>query len=127
MADSTKLPTNLSGLVVAITGTTTGLGYHLARLAITKGAKCVLLLNRPSDRSNKAGRFNKARNELYEKYNSNGTTIVQSVACDLMDLKSVLGAAEEINQIASHLGGLDGTYMYTPQQRFVCLGLGSEM
>jgi FlaA1/EpsC-like NDP-sugar epimerase len=56
---------DLTGKVVAITGTTSGsIGYHLAKAAVAKNAKCVILLNRQSDRSVKSeeGEFNIWRN-----------------------------------------------------------------
>ena len=46
---------DLTGKVVAITGTTSGsIGYYLAKAAVAKNAKCVILLNRQSDRSVKS-------------------------------------------------------------------------
>lgn len=37
---------DLTGKVVAITGTTSGsIGYYLAKAAVAKNAKCVILLN----------------------------------------------------------------------------------
>ena len=56
---------DLTGKVVAITGTTSGsIGYYLAKAAVAKNAKCVILLNRQSDRSVKSeeGEFNIWRN-----------------------------------------------------------------
>ena len=45
---------SLEGKTVAITGTTSGTGYIVARTAIRKNADNVLLLNRPSERAKKA-------------------------------------------------------------------------
>ena len=46
---------DLTGKVVAITGTTSGsIGYYLAKAAVAKNAKCVILLNRQSGRSVKS-------------------------------------------------------------------------
>lgn len=45
----------LSGKVVAISGTSPGsIGYYIAAAAAARNAKCILLLNRPSERSAKA-------------------------------------------------------------------------
>ena len=52
--DATKLD-DLSGKVVAITGTSPGsIGFYIAEAAVKKNAKLVLLLNRQSERSVKA-------------------------------------------------------------------------
>ena len=48
-----ELIPSLDGKTVAITGTTSGLGFNIARCAITKNAALVLLLNRKSERSDK--------------------------------------------------------------------------
>ena len=51
---------DLSGKVVAITGTSPGsMGAFIAKAATMNHAKCVILMNRPSDRSVKAeeGKF----------------------------------------------------------------------
>ena len=46
---------DLSGKVVAITGTSPGsIGFYLAKAAVAKNAKYVLLLNRESERAVKA-------------------------------------------------------------------------
>lgn len=100
LKDETKLP-KLTDKVVAITGTTTGLGFHLARTAIVKGAAAVILLNRASERSTQS------ETKLNEQYNKDKTVAVTSVACDLMDLASVRQAAKDVNDIASKHGGLD--------------------
>ena len=49
-----ELLPSIAGKTVAITGTTTGLGFAVARCAIVKNAALVLLLNRDSDRSSKS-------------------------------------------------------------------------
>ena len=100
MKDESKLP-KLENKVVAITGTTTGLGFHLARTAIVKGAKAVLLLNRASERAKQS------ETKLQEQYNTNKTTTVASIACDLMDLANVKEAALLVNDIAKEHSGLD--------------------
>ncbi|KAL7536514.1 hypothetical protein ACHAXR_007217 [Thalassiosira sp. AJA248-18] len=84
----------LVGKTVAITGTTTGLGFALARCAIVKNAAVVLLLNRKSERSERSEK------DLH-KYAGNGDddnppdptaaskTVIKSIDCDLMSLDSV--------------------------------------
>ena len=94
---------SLDGKTVAITGTTTGLGFNLARCAILKNASLVLLLNRKSERSQKS------EEDLRKQYISddNSKTVIQSVECDLMSLDSVKKAAEQVNQEVKSYGGLD--------------------
>ena len=45
---------SLAGKVYAVTGTTSGTGLHAARAAVRRGARAVLLLNRPSPRAEEA-------------------------------------------------------------------------
>jgi len=91
---------DLSGKVVAITGTTTGsLGYFVAKAAVAKNAKLVLLLNRQSDRSTKT--------EEDVKEGAPAGTTVKTVNIDLLSFDSVKQAAEEVNKIAAANGGLD--------------------
>ena len=78
---------SLEGKTVAITGTTSGTGFVVARTAIRKGAKNVLLLNRPSERATKA------ESMLKEEAKS---TNVETIPCDLQDFASVKQAAETI-------------------------------
>ena len=90
---------DLSGKVVAITGTTTGsLGYYVAKAAVAKKAKLILLLNRPSERSSKTEADVRGDSE---------ETIVQTVPIDLLSFDSVKKAADELNTIAKKNGGLD--------------------
>eukprot|EP00934_Nitzschia_sp_Nitz4_P002902 Nitzschia sp. Nitz4//scaffold60_size111251//107820//110271//NITZ4_004168-RA/size111251-snap-gene-0.200-mRNA-1//-1//CDS//3329555627//2892//frame0 len=77
----------LSGKTVAVTGTTSGTGYIVARTAIRKGADNVLLLNRPSDRATKA------ETELKAEPNAKN---VETIPCDLQDFGSVKNAAATI-------------------------------
>lgn len=75
------------GKVVAITGTTGGTGFVLARVLADKGAE-VILLNRASDRAT--------------KFLSNLTNDVPNgkftpIECDLQSIKSVNNAINEIN------------------------------
>ena len=91
---------SLKGKVVAITGTTTGsLGYYVAKTAVAKEAKLVLLLNRPSDRS--------IQTEADVKEGALEGTTVQTLPIDLLSLDSVKKAAVELNEISKANGGLD--------------------
>ncbi|MEO1339395.1 MAG: SDR family NAD(P)-dependent oxidoreductase, partial [Myxococcota bacterium] len=76
----------MSGKVVAITGTTSGTGYFCARELAKLGAE-VLLLNRDSERSQKA------LQSLKEEVPS-GKFV--AVTCDLQDFDSVRAAAQQI-------------------------------
>lgn len=77
---------DMSGRIVAITGTTSGTGYVCARELAKLGAK-VLLLNRESPRSGAA--LSKLRKDV-----PNGD--FEAVTCDLQDFTSVRQAAETI-------------------------------
>ena len=83
-----KLPMLVEKTVV-VTGCTTGTGFILARTSIEKGAKNVLLLNRPSERADKAEK------ELKESIRD-GKTNVETIPCDLQDFESVKKAADII-------------------------------
>jgi NAD(P)-dependent dehydrogenase (short-subunit alcohol dehydrogenase family) len=83
-----KLP-SLEGKTVVITGTTTGTGFIIARTSVKKGAKNVLLLNRPSERATKA------ENEL-KAFIVDGKTNVETIPCDLQDFSSVRAAVDKI-------------------------------
>jgi NAD(P)-dependent dehydrogenase (short-subunit alcohol dehydrogenase family) len=85
----TKLP-SLEGKTVVITGTTTGTGFIIARTSIQKGAKAVLLLNRPSERATKT------EEELKAFIVDGSKTTVETIPCDLQDFSSVRAAAEKI-------------------------------
>mmetsp|Transcript_10617 Transcript_10617/g.25648 ORF Transcript_10617/g.25648 Transcript_10617/m.25648 type:complete len:332 (+) Transcript_10617:102-1097(+) len=78
---------SLEGKTVAITGTTSGTGYIVARTAARKNAENILLLNRPSERAKKAEEDLKK-----EETKSN----IMSIDCDLQDLDSVKAAAATI-------------------------------
>ncbi|GKY97626.1 hypothetical protein MPSEU_000721000 [Mayamaea pseudoterrestris] len=84
-----KLP-SLENKTIAITGCTSGTGFILARTSIEKGAKNVLLLNRPSERATKA----EAELKTYVKEGS--TTNIETIPCDLQDMESVKSAANQI-------------------------------
>lgn len=95
----------LVGKTVAITGTTTGIGFALALCAIIKNAALVLLLNRKSERSEES-------EENLRQYLNSGDgvaleTVIKSVNCDLTSFDSVRAAAAEVNQEAKSRGGLD--------------------
>lgn len=99
IASDDKL-SDLSGKVVAITGTTTGsLGYFVAKAAVAKKAKHVILLNRESSRS--------AKTETDVKEGASEGTTVQTIPIDLLSFDSVKKAAAEVNKVADKNGGLD--------------------
>ncbi|MFV1884875.1 MAG: SDR family NAD(P)-dependent oxidoreductase [Balneola sp.] len=77
---------DMSGKVVAITGTTSGTGYVCAREMAKLGAT-VLLLNRESQRS--ASSLNELQAEVPEGH-------FHQITCDLQDFESVRLAIEEI-------------------------------
>ncbi|CAJ1950293.1 unnamed protein product [Cylindrotheca closterium] len=78
---------SLEGKTVAITGTTSGTGYIVARTAARKNADTILLLNRPSERATKAEADLKAEDTKSK---------IISIDCDLQDLESVKKAAASI-------------------------------
>lgn len=84
---------------IAITGTTSGTGFWLAVAAARKKAAAILLLNRPSKRSEAS--------EAELKKDAGKGTVVQTVACDLMSFQSVRAAAAEVKALAAKYGGLD--------------------
>lgn len=90
---------SLSGKCYAITGCTSGTGLWAAIAAVRKGASCVLLLNRKSERADEAEKQIKA-----EK----GSAKVVTVDCDLQSFASVRKAAAQVKSIAADFGGLDG-------------------
>ncbi|EAY27235.1 dehydrogenase/ reductase 1 [Microscilla marina ATCC 23134] len=77
---------DMTGKVVAITGTTSGTGFVCAREVAKKGAK-VLLLNRQSERAEQA--LKQLQNEV-----PNGK--FEAVTCDLQDFDSVRNAIDTI-------------------------------
>ena len=93
-----KLP-SLEGKAIAITGTTSGTGYWCAMTAIQKGASCVFLLNRQSDRS--------AFTDSEMKAAATSATAVLSVDCDLNSFASCRAAAEKVLVTSKDFGGLD--------------------
>ncbi|NQU33415.1 MAG: SDR family NAD(P)-dependent oxidoreductase, partial [Bacteroidetes bacterium] len=79
---------DMTNKIAAVTGTTSGTGFILARELAKKGAK-VILLNRESERSTKAL---KQLQELVP----NGK--FDAIACDLQSFKSVRKAAQTIKE-----------------------------
>lgn len=90
---------SLVGKCVAITGTTSGLGYWAAAATAKKGASCLILLNRQSDRAI-------AAEEEVRKQAAPGVAVI-SVTCDLQNMSSVREAAINVNRIVADFGGLD--------------------
>jgi NAD(P)-dependent dehydrogenase (short-subunit alcohol dehydrogenase family) len=84
---------DMTGKVVAVTGTTSGTGYVCARELARLGAT-VLLLNRESERSTAA--LSRLRNEVPD-----GS--FEPIVCDLQDFASVEGAAATIAERYDHL------------------------
>jgi len=82
----TELDKDLSGKVIAITGTTTGTGYIAAKTVGSLGAE-VILMNR------KSSRVDKMLQQLKQEV-PNGKFV--AVECDLQDFSSVRGAATQI-------------------------------
>jgi NAD(P)-dependent dehydrogenase (short-subunit alcohol dehydrogenase family) len=83
-----QLP-DLQGKVVAITGSTTGLGYVFAQTCVKRDAATVLLLNRPSERAKTAKESLRAIAK---------STHVETIECDLQDFKSVRKAASQMKE-----------------------------
>lgn len=90
----------LRGKVVAITGCTTGTGYHLALACARRGALKVLMLNRPSERA-------EAAEEGVRRAAIGADVDVETIACDLLSFASVRACAEKAGAIAALHGGLD--------------------
>lgn len=90
---------SLAGKCVAITGCTSGTGLVTALSAVTKGASCVLLLNRKSERSEAA--------QAKVKEAANTDCHVETVECDLQSFVSVRAAAAAVAVVAERYGGLD--------------------
>jgi len=90
---------SLENKCIAITGTTSGTGFWLAVAAARKKAAAILLLNRPSKRSEAS--------EAEIKKDAGEGTMVKTVSCDLMSFESVRAAAAEVKTLAAKYGGLD--------------------
>jgi NAD(P)-dependent dehydrogenase (short-subunit alcohol dehydrogenase family) len=80
----------MGGKVIVITGTTTGIGFVVARTLVQKGAK-VLMLNRPSPRATAA--LERLKNVAQE---SGGEGTAEHIDCDLQSFASVRVAADLI-------------------------------
>lgn len=109
LANDELLP-SLADKTVAITGTTTGLGFALARCAIVKNAALVLLLNRKSERSDKSEedlRKYIIDSSTDDESSAPKKTVIKTIDCDLMSFDSVKKAGEEINREVKSYGGLD--------------------
>ena len=79
-----------------------GTGLHTARVAIARGAACVLLLNRTSARA----AATHAELTAAAAANAAGTRVT-TVDCDLQSFASVRAAAATVASIAAEHGGLD--------------------
>jgi len=84
---------------VAMTGTTSGLGYWAAVAAASKGPACLIMLNRQSSRE--------VRTQEEIKRQASVGTAVLTVTCDLGNVTSVRLAAATLNKIVEPYGGLD--------------------
>ena len=97
---------DLTGKVVAITGTSAGgMGFYLGEIAIRKKAAVLLCLNRDSSSAKKGEEG--LQKIAAEQEEESSKTIIQKVVCDMQDLASVKKASEQVNQIAKKHGGLD--------------------
>lgn len=119
-----QLP-SLEGKTVAITGCTTGIGLVVAKTAVKKNAKHVLLLNRPSPRADTAEQEVKSLLTAKDGGSASATvTVVETIPCDLQDFDSVRKAA---GLIRSKYEAIDvlcnnaGTCAVTLQGRHGCL------
>ena len=94
LAPSTSKPNPITGKVVVLTGSTTGLGYEIAITCAENGAECIVMLNRSSERAEKALR------DVRAAAASSGSDVkVFGVDCDLMSFESVREAAARVNEI----------------------------
>merc|ERR1719160_1874280 len=76
---------SLNDKCIAITGTTSGLGYWAAVAAAKKGSSCLIMLNRKSNRS-------VAAEEAVKREAAPGVAVI-TVTCDLENITSVREAA----------------------------------
>jgi len=84
-----KLPA-LTDQTIAITGCTSGTGLIAAQTSAQKGAAYVIMLNRPSERAQKA-------EAAVQEVAAEGT-IVESYPCDLQDMASVQACIAQIKK-----------------------------
>jgi len=96
--DLVKSLPSLQGKCVAITGTTSGLGYWAAVATVQKEPSCLIMLNRNSSRSAEA--------EEDIKKQAPGVSVF-TVLCDLQNISQVREAASRVNDITARFGGLD--------------------
>ena len=97
---------NLSFKVVAITGTSPGsLGFFVAEVAIRRGAKVLLLLNRNASKNKSHQLLQQIGQEQQQQ--AQCSTVIDSVECDLQDLASVREAAQRVKLVAEEHKGLD--------------------
>lgn len=87
----------IAGKSVAITGSTSGIGLELAKIAAENGASRIFLLNRSSARATAAEETVKA---------SGSSSTVTTIPCDLQSFASVREAAAALKAATSE-GGLD--------------------
>jgi NAD(P)-dependent dehydrogenase (short-subunit alcohol dehydrogenase family) len=94
LTPSTSKPNPITGKVVVLTGSTTGLGYEIAITCAENGAECIVMLNRSSERAEKA-----LRDVREAAVSSSSDVKVVGIDCDLMSFDSVRKAAAEVNEI----------------------------
>lgn len=101
---------SLVGKTFAITGCTSGTGYHAAAAAVTKGASAVFLLNRPSTRAREA---RASLSKLAETASASTTpgkpTAIFAIDCDLQSFESVRAAAANVCECIFE-GGYGGAF-----------------
>lgn len=86
-----ELP-SLEGKTIVVTGCTSGTGLVVARTSVRKAAKDVLMLNRPSERAEKAEK------EVKEAIPEGTKVNVETIPCDLQDFESVKNAINRITE-----------------------------
>lgn len=89
---------SLQGKCIAITGTSTGLGYWTAVATAKKDPACLIMLNRPSKNADAV------QQELTKA--APNTTVI-TVHFDLASFASVRHAADRVNEVAKKYSGLD--------------------
>jgi len=98
---------SLENKVICITGTSIGsLGYYTARVAVAKGAKLVILLNRDGVNAIAAEKDLCGYAASLKKI-SGISSEVKSVSCDLSGLYWVKSAAIVVKELTEEYGGVD--------------------
>jgi hypothetical protein len=92
-----KTVPNLQGKTIAVTGTTSGTGFVLAKTCAKKGAN-VILLNRPSERSTSSAAAITAE--------AAPGAVITAIDCDLQSFDSVRNASKAVNDLCK-TSGLD--------------------